>query len=127
MCITFWLQHQWNGPTHFPFVIAFNRDEDVGRGLEAGALQFQDHHHSSPNIVCGIDKRTGTTWFAFNKKTGRFACLTNYRTKRNSEQQLRHEPLNPLEACIPRKYESRGALVIEYVKIGDPDIFEGDQ
>lgn len=80
---------------------------------EAEALQFQDHHRCSPNIVCGIDKQTGTTWFAFNKKTGRFACLTNFRTLRNS--------------LLERKYESRGNLVLEYVKIDDMDIFEGDR
>ena len=65
------------------------------------------------NIVCGLDKRTQTTWFAFNKRTGHFACLTDFRTMRND--------------TLEREYESRESLVMEYVKIGDEDIFEGDR
>lgn len=64
------------------------------------------------NIVCGIDKPSQATWFAFNKKTGNFACLTNFRTLRNK---------------MKRDYESRGSLVLDFVKIDDEDIFEGDR
>jgi len=60
------------------------------------------------HIVCGIDVETQTTWFAFNKMTGDFACLTNFRTTRNQTQML--------------DYQSRGFLVMEYVKINDPTI-----
>jgi len=58
--------------------------------------------------VCGIDVGTGSTWFAFNKKTGDFSCLTNFRTIRNILKK--------------RNYQSRGTLVLEYVKLNDPDI-----
>jgi uncharacterized protein with NRDE domain len=51
---------------------------------------------------------TQSTWFALNKKTGDFACLTNFRTKRNR--------------TLKKKYDSRGFLVMEYVKINDPEI-----
>lgn len=89
----------------FPFVFAFNRDEDTERVAET--LRFQTERGFS-NIVCGIDTRTGTTWFAFNKKTGDFACVTNFRTLRNF--------------FAKREYESRGHLVFEYVKLNDPDV-----
>ena len=94
----------------FPFVIAFNRDEEIER--EAEQLKFQTDR-GLPNIVCGIDKRTGSTWFAFNKNTGDFACLTNYRTVRNYK--------------LTKDYESRGILVMEYVKIKDDSIPEEDK
>lgn len=64
------------------------------------------------NVVCGLDKDTCTTWFAFNKKTGNFACLTNFRTQMNK---------------VKKDYDSRGRLVLEYVMIDDEDIFEGDR
>ena len=110
MCITFWIKSSLQG-SEFPFVIAFNRDEVVTR--EAEPLRFQTHR-SMANIVCGIDVRTSSTWFAFNKRTGNFACLTNFRTVRN-------------HAKTEKTYESRGSLVIDYVKIDDEDIFEGDR
>jgi len=66
------------------------------------------------NVVCGLDRQTQGTWFAFNKKTGNFACLTNFRTVRN-------------QTLKERKYESRGSLVLDYVKVGDEDIFVGDR
>ena len=102
MCITFWIQ---DNKAEFPFVIAFNRDENSLREAEPMAFQTA---RGLKNIVCGIDKPTNTTWFAFNTKTGDFACLTNFRTQRNRTQKL--------------KYNSRGLLVREYVKINDPDI-----
>ena len=80
MCITFLIQHQMKIGAEFPFVIAFNRDERILRAAES--LKFQTERGLT-NIVCGIDIETGTTWFAFNKKSGDFACLTNFRTRRN--------------------------------------------
>ena len=93
----------------FPFVIAFNRDETVTR--QAEPMSFQTVR-GMPNIICGIDKQTGTSWFAFNKKTGDFACLTNYRTIRD----ISH----------PGK-KSRGTLVLEYVKMRDDNIPKADK
>ncbi len=87
----------------FPFVIVFNRDEQIGR--QALTLQVQPEF---PNIVCGIDVATKSTWFALNKRTGDFACLTNLRTQRNIK--------------LIKPYDSRGFLVLEYVKINDPTI-----
>lgn len=58
--------------------------------------------------MCGIDVPTQSTWFAFNTKSGDFACLTNFRTQRNR--------------TLPKKYDSRGFLVLEYVKINDESI-----
>lgn len=105
MCITFLIQHQMKWGAEFPFVFAFNRDEDTQRVAES--LRFQTDR-GFPNIVCGIDVLTGTTWFAFNKRTGDFACLTNWRTRRNVFKK--------------RQYISRGFLVMEFVKLNDPDI-----
>ena len=101
MCITFFAQYGAKSGRQFPFAIAFNRDEFVTRA----ALPLQ---YLTNNILCGIDKETGTTWFAVNKATGDFACLTNFRTRRNHEQ--------------PRDYQTRGFLVTEHVKMNDPTI-----
>ena len=73
-------------------------------------LKFQSAR-GLKNVVCGIDVQTQSTWFAFNTKTGDFACLTNFRTQRNR--------------TLKKKYQSRGFLVLEYVKINDPDIAPG--
>ena len=105
MCITFLIQHQQRLGAEFPFVFAFNRDEHQGRVAES--LRFQIEK-GFKNIVCGIDVITGTTWFAFNKMTGDFACLTNFRTRRNQFSK--------------RDYQSRGLLVMEYVKLNDTDV-----
>ena len=77
MCLTFWVK---DFSSEVPFAIVFNRDEDNDRPAEP--LKFQGER-GFEHIVCGIDSLTQTTWFAFNKHTGRFACLTNYRTMRN--------------------------------------------
>lgn len=83
-------------------MIAFNRDEDLDR--EAEPLSFQKDF---PNIICGLDKQTGTTWLALNKISGDFAVLTNFRTIKNHK---------------PAKYQTRGILILEYVKIRDETI-----
>lgn len=51
---------------------------------------------------------TQTTWLAINKRTGDVAFLTNYRCIGNSNQ--------------TEKFSSRGNLIFEYVKAGDPSI-----
>ena len=63
-------------------MIAFNRDESLWRT----ALPLNEHENRLKNdgsctIYHGTDKRTGTTWFGYNKTTGRFAFLTNYRLR----------------------------------------------
>jgi len=64
-------------------------------------------HEDFPNILCGVDGPTGTTWLALNKRTGDIAFVTNYLTARNKAS---------------KDYDSRGILVLEYVKIKDPTI-----
>lgn len=63
--------------------------------------------------MCGIDSVSNGTWFAFNKLTGDFSCLTNFRTIRNRTEK--------------RKYNSRGSLSLEFVKINDPTISESEK
>lgn len=99
MCITFF-KFATQGP--YKFIIAFNRDEDLDR--EAEPLNFLKEF---PNIICGLDKKTGTSWLALNRSTGDFAVLTNFRTVR---------------ANRPGDYASRGILILEYVKIRDETI-----
>jgi len=106
MCITFFRQRPGS---LFPFIIAFNRDENLAR--TAQPLRF---HHTYNNILCGVDVLTGTTWFALNKETGNFTCLTNFRTK-----------FNYTRTDLP--FKSRGILVMEYAKIDDPDIPSADK
>lgn len=62
MCITFF---RFDPDATFPFIIAFNRDEVNYR--EAVPAEW---HSKYKNIICGLDKETGTTWLALNKKTG---------------------------------------------------------
>ena len=52
---------------------------------------------------------TGTTWLAFNRKTADIAFLTNYRTVSNDSQES-------------KLFETRGTLILEYVKSNDPTI-----
>lgn len=101
MCVTFF---RISTTKKIKFVIGFNRDEDIERKAEN--LQYL-----TPNIVCGVDVETGTSWLAFNKLTGNFAALTNYR-----------QPPNPENA--KKKFSSRGHLILEFVKIGDGGKFE---
>ncbi len=58
-----------------------------------------------PNIICGIDVPTKSTWLAFNKHTGDVCFLTNFRT--------------PDNYLAGKTYTSRGFLVAEFVKIRD--------
>ena len=67
-----------------------------------------DYHEKYPNILCGIDVDTQTTWLAINKSTGDVAFLTNYRCIGNSNK--------------TEKFSSRGNLIFEYVKAGDTSI-----
>ncbi len=76
MCITYF--QVFNNDHPLKYFVAFNREEHIDR--EAVTLSFLDKY---PNIICSVDKKTGTTWLAFNKKTGDLAFLTIYRTKKN--------------------------------------------
>lgn len=71
-----------------------------------------DYHPKYPNILCGLDKETGTTWLAINTQTADFAMLTNYRTPNND---------------VDKAYESRGHLILEFVKINDKTIASADK
>ncbi len=53
-----------------------------------------------------LHELTGMTWFAFNKNTGDFACLTSY-LKMSRKKRLSSYVL---------------AFILEFVKINDPDI-----
>jgi uncharacterized protein with NRDE domain len=105
MCITFfWIG---NKQSPFPFVIAFNRDEVTTRPATQARFLKEEGYQ---NIICGVDEVTKSTWLAFNKLTGDFACLTNFR--------------NPTNQIVKKTYGSRGFLVTEYVKINDSTIKE---
>jgi len=67
------------------------------------------YHDDYPNLLCGLDLQTGSTWFAVNTLTGDFSFLTNFRTPANYNQR-------------GKRYGSRGHLVMEYVKIHDSSI-----
>ncbi len=105
MCITFFkLESPGSTTSSFPLIIAFNRDEMTYRLSSPAA-----YHDLYPNVLCGLDLQTGSTWFAVNRATGDFCFLTNFRTPANYTQR-------------GKKYGSRGHLVMEYVKIHDPTI-----
>jgi len=61
MCITFF---RIAPDKEVPFVVAFNRDEVTMR--ESEQARFLEAE-GMPNIVCGIDKPTKSTWLAYNK------------------------------------------------------------
>lgn len=54
----------------FPFIYLGNRDEFKSRPTKGADF--------SKNIIMGQDLKAGGTWMGISK-TGRFACLTNYR------------------------------------------------
>ena len=89
-------------------MIAFNKDAYLGNGQDMYEKMGFQGKRNMVNIVCAIDKRNRTTWFAFNKKTGAFACMTGYRTMNNS--------------AFKREYKQRYDLVLDYVKIDDEDV-----
>ena len=105
MCITFFKIGS-SGRDQFPFVLAFNRDEVTNRLSLPASFQTAQ---GMPNIICGIDIQTNSTWLAFNKATGDVCFLTNFRKPANYNQP-------------GKKYSSRGFLVIDFVKINDSDI-----
>ena len=116
MCITFFkingtrAQNSLkSGQRNLKFMIGFNRDEDADR--IATPMSF---HNKYPNIVCGVDKLTGTTWLALNKLCGDFAFLTNYRSMANIKVE-------------GQTYKTRGNLILEYVKIRDKTISDEDK
>lgn len=85
MCITFFrigLATASPGEA-FPFMLAFNRDEMTYR--ESQPARFLEDQ-SMPNIICGIDVQTNSTWLAFNKETGNLCFLTNFRTPTNYDK-----------------------------------------
>lgn len=61
-----------------------------------------------PNIICAIDVASKQTWFAFNTRTGDFACLTNLEARRG--------------LCRKEELKQCSELVLEYVKINDSSI-----
>jgi len=91
MCIAFFVI----GSGSFPFLLAFNRDEVTYRPAEPA--QFV-----TPDILCGVDVQTRSTWLGVNKATGAVCFLTNYRTRANYAGE--------------KRYQSRGHLVLNYLK-----------
>lgn len=82
---------------HYPFVVAANRDEQHSRPTQA-ASWWSD----SPHVFGGRDLRAGGSWLAVDPR-GRMAAVTN----------VRDPSPGPAE-------RSRGALVAEYLRGGDP-------
>lgn len=80
MCITFFRIAKPEEDIEFPFVLAFNRDEITMRTSEPARFLTEE---GFPNIICGIDSPTKSTWLAFNKATGDVCFLTNFRTPNN--------------------------------------------
>ena len=107
MCTTFFKFYkptpQQNGySSNFKLVVAFNRDMNESR--ECTQLSY---HEKFKNILCGLDVLTGTTWLAINTQTLDYAMLTNFRTPDN---------------WVNKPYQSRGHLILEFVKINDDSI-----
>jgi uncharacterized protein with NRDE domain len=63
----------WQGHSHYPCVIAANRDEYFSRPAETARWWGDDAH-----ILAGRDLLAGGTWLGVTR-SGRFAALTNYR------------------------------------------------
>jgi uncharacterized protein with NRDE domain len=63
----------WQGHSHYPCVIAANRDEFFSRAAETARWWDDD-----ARILAGRDLLAGGTWLGVTR-SGRFAALTNYR------------------------------------------------
>jgi uncharacterized protein with NRDE domain len=61
------------GHSHYPLIVAANRDEAYSRPASPAAF-WRDH----PHVCGGRDLLQGGTWLALST-TGRFAAITNYR------------------------------------------------
>ena len=73
MCITFFLVNDSKDSSiPYKFILAFNRDEVIGRETLPLHAWSDD-----PNIIGGRDVHAGGTWIAVNVKTGNIALLTN--------------------------------------------------
>jgi len=80
-----------------PILVAYNREERPDRPSQAPRIQS-----GCPRIICGIDRKSGGTWFGVNQH-GMFACAIN-RPKREM-------PFNP---------RSRGVLCREMLNFRNP-------
>ncbi|MDW7691811.1 NRDE family protein [Flammeovirgaceae bacterium SG7u.111] len=84
----------WDAHPEYKLVMVANRDEEYKRPT-ARASYWED----APDILAGRDLESGGTWLGINRKTGKFAAVTNYR-----------------EAFVERKdASSRGYLPLNYI------------
>lgn len=88
---------QYKTAADSPILVAYNREERPDRPSQAPRIQS-----GCPRIICGIDRKSGGTWFGVNQH-GMFACAIN-RTKREM-------PFNP---------RSRGVLCREMLNCSNP-------
>ena len=89
MCIVLFA---WQVHPEYPLVVAANRDEFFDRPAEPA--RWRD------GVLCGLDLSAGGTWIGVSR-TGRFACITNYREPASLE---------------PRGTRSRGELPMEFLQ-----------
>lgn len=97
MCLVIFKRKPIPGIKRF---VLFNRDEQIKRKRTNLELHVNQKHNN--RILCGVDVRTGGTWFGLNLDTGNLGFLTNYENK----------PTIPISN---RKYK-RASLLMNFLK-----------
>lgn len=101
MCIVIIALHQHPS---YPLIIASNRDEFRARPCRASSWWSDgdgDDDDPSTSILAGKDMKESGTWLGITK-SGRIACITNYRDMKNRQERT--------------DATSRGKLVVQYLK-----------
>jgi len=101
--------------SNYPFICIQNRDEDLTRhslppndGLSPTNLWNDNKYHP---IIGGKDSRSQGTWFGFNRETGMFTALNNFRSRDYPDP-------------VPEIGKSRGQLVLQHLDNPPPYLME---
>jgi len=88
-----------------PLVVCANRDEFYSRQTTS-----LDIWTDKPDIIAGRDLKAGGTWMGINKKTGKFAAITNYRDLKLVKENVKSR------GDIVSNFLENGSLLSEFIE-----------
>ena len=65
---------QYKVVSEAPILVAYNRDEHIERQSQAPKIQS-----GRPRVICGIDRKSGGTWFGINQHSMFCCCLNRFK------------------------------------------------
>lgn len=65
---------QYKVVSEAPILVAYNRDEHIERQSQAPKIQS-----GRPRVICGIDRKSGGTWFGVNQHSMFCCCLNRFK------------------------------------------------